>query len=53
MAFNISERFAMATDPPYERSRFMLLAGISAAELAHRLCFSWDHAARRRALRVA
>jgi peptidoglycan/xylan/chitin deacetylase (PgdA/CDA1 family) len=40
-AFTTRERFAAASEPPLERSRFVVLAGLGAAELAHRLCYSW------------
>ena len=33
--------FSGPEDPPLERSRFPMRSGISAAELAHRLCHSW------------
>jgi peptidoglycan/xylan/chitin deacetylase (PgdA/CDA1 family) len=33
--------FARPGEAPLERSRFLLLAGTSAAELAHRLSYSW------------
>lgn len=41
IAFNTRSRFALDSEPPLERSRFIVLAGMSAAELAHRLCSSW------------
>jgi len=40
-AFTTGERFAHATEPPLERSRFLLLDNASDAELAHRLTYSW------------
>jgi hypothetical protein len=39
--FTTREGFAVPSEPPLERSRFLMLAGVSAAELAHRLCYSW------------
>ena len=33
--------FAAPGEPPLERSRFLMLAGVSGAELAHRLSYSW------------
>jgi peptidoglycan/xylan/chitin deacetylase (PgdA/CDA1 family) len=41
MAFTTRNGFATPGEDPLERSRFLILAGISAAELAHRLCYSW------------
>jgi peptidoglycan/xylan/chitin deacetylase (PgdA/CDA1 family) len=52
IAFNTTARFAAASESPYERSRFMLFSGTSAAELAHRLCFSWHHINGRQPLRA-
>jgi peptidoglycan/xylan/chitin deacetylase (PgdA/CDA1 family) len=40
-AFTTRPAFASAGEPPLERSRFLMLAGISPAELAHRLSYSW------------
>ncbi|MFQ5668581.1 MAG: polysaccharide deacetylase family protein [Candidatus Binatia bacterium] len=39
--FTARHGFARPEEPDLERSRFFMLAGISAAELAHRLCESW------------
>lgn len=39
--FTTRSGFALPGEPPLERSRFLMLAGISAAELAHRLAYSW------------
>jgi len=39
--FTTGERFATADEAALERSRFVMLTGISAAELAHRLAYSW------------
>jgi peptidoglycan/xylan/chitin deacetylase (PgdA/CDA1 family) len=33
--------FATSSEPPLEHSRFLLLRGVSAAELGHRLSYSW------------
>jgi peptidoglycan/xylan/chitin deacetylase (PgdA/CDA1 family) len=33
--------FATSSEPPLERSRFLVLRGVSAAELGHRLAYSW------------
>ncbi len=41
MAFTTSEGFARPGESPLERSRFVMLAGVSAPELAHRLTYSW------------
>lgn len=41
IAFTTRHGFATPYEPPMERSRFMMVAGLSAAELAHRLCYSW------------
>jgi peptidoglycan/xylan/chitin deacetylase (PgdA/CDA1 family) len=40
-AFTSRHGFAASSEPPLERSRLLMLAGISAAELAHRLSYSW------------
>ena len=40
-AFTLRPSFAMATEPALERSRFLIVAEVSAAELAHRLAFAW------------
>lgn len=41
--FAFSTRYGFATpgEPPLERSRFVMVAGVSAAELGHRLAYSW------------
>lgn len=41
LAFTTNNGFAVSTENPLELPRFMMLAGISAAELAHRICYSW------------
>lgn len=41
-AFTTRHGFALPGEPPLERSRFLMTAGIGAAELAHRLCYSWQ-----------
>jgi len=41
MAFTTRPVFAGADEPALERSRFLLLDDTSAAELAHRLTYSW------------
>jgi len=40
-AFTTRGAFARADEPPLERSRFIVLASVSAAELAHRIVYSW------------
>jgi peptidoglycan/xylan/chitin deacetylase (PgdA/CDA1 family) len=40
-AFTTRGAFARAEEPPLERSRFIVLASVSAAELAHRIVYSW------------
>lgn len=40
-AFTTRTGFATSREEPLEYSRFLMLAGVSAAELAHRLCYSW------------
>jgi len=39
--FTTRPAFAGPGEPPLERSRFLMLAGVSPAELAHRLYYSW------------
>jgi len=41
--FGFTTRYGFATpdEPPLERSRFVMVAGVSAAELGHRLAYSW------------
>ena len=41
MAFTTHPSFAKADEPAFERSRFFMLSDTSAAELAHRLAYSW------------
>lgn len=41
VAFTTRSAFAAAAEQRLERSRFMMLGGVSAAELAHRLTYSW------------
>ncbi len=41
-AFTTEEAFSRAGEPALERSRFVMLDTVSAAELAHRLAFSWS-----------
>lgn len=40
-AFTTRHGFSIPDESPFERSRWFMLAGASAAELAHRLCYSW------------
>ena len=40
-AFTTRQGFATPGERPLERSRFLMVAGLSEAELAYRLCFSW------------
>jgi peptidoglycan/xylan/chitin deacetylase (PgdA/CDA1 family) len=39
--FTMRPGFATAGEPPLERSRFMVVAEVLAAELAHRLAYAW------------
>jgi peptidoglycan/xylan/chitin deacetylase (PgdA/CDA1 family) len=41
-AFTTRNGFAGPDEPPLERSRFLMVAGITGEELAHRLCYSWQ-----------
>lgn len=41
LAFTTNYGFATQEESRLELSRFMMLAGISQAELAHRICYSW------------
>lgn len=41
VAFTTRPGFARADTPALELPRFLMLSDVSAAELAHRLCFSW------------
>jgi hypothetical protein len=40
-AFTTKPDFARAHEPALERSRFVILAAVSAAELAHRMTYAW------------
>lgn len=40
-AFTTGSGFATSGQPMFERTRFLMLADVSAPELAHRLCYSW------------
>jgi peptidoglycan/xylan/chitin deacetylase (PgdA/CDA1 family) len=40
-AFTTGPGFARSDEPAFERSRFLMLAGLRPAELAHRLAYSW------------
>jgi len=40
-AFTMRSSFAMPDEPPFERSRFMIVADVMASELAHRLAYAW------------
>ena len=39
--FNTRSGFARPDEPPLERSRFVVLAAVTAAELAHRIAYAW------------
>jgi peptidoglycan/xylan/chitin deacetylase (PgdA/CDA1 family) len=39
--FTTRNDFARQTEPPLERSRFVVLASVTAAELAHRMAYAW------------
>ena len=39
--FTTRNDFARATEPALERSRFVVLAAVTAAELAHRITYAW------------
>jgi peptidoglycan/xylan/chitin deacetylase (PgdA/CDA1 family) len=41
LGFSTRNSFASAEEPDLELSRFVILAGVSQAELAHRLTYSW------------
>jgi peptidoglycan/xylan/chitin deacetylase (PgdA/CDA1 family) len=45
VAFTTHAGFAGSGEPALEQSRFMMLAGVSQAELAHRLTYSWRRVA--------
>jgi peptidoglycan/xylan/chitin deacetylase (PgdA/CDA1 family) len=40
-AFTTRTGYATAGEPPFERSRFLVLAEVSAPEFAHRITYSW------------
>ncbi len=40
-AFTTKPDFARPSEPALERSRFVMLAAVSAAELAHRMAYAW------------
>lgn len=40
-AFTMQQSFARAGEPPLERSRFLVVAAVTDAELAHRLAYTW------------
>jgi peptidoglycan/xylan/chitin deacetylase (PgdA/CDA1 family) len=40
-AFTTRNDFARTTEPALERSRFVVLAAVTAAELAHRIAYAW------------
>lgn len=40
-AFTTRPGFAVADEPPLERSRFLMLSEVSGPELAHRIAYSW------------
>jgi peptidoglycan/xylan/chitin deacetylase (PgdA/CDA1 family) len=41
-AFSTRPEFARPSDQPLEYPRFLVLASVSATELTHRLCYSWQ-----------
>ena len=41
IAFTMRPAFALPTEPAFERSRFLIVAEVSAPELAHRMAVSW------------
>ena len=41
VSFTMRPSFALPDEPPFERSRFLVLAEVSAAELAHRMAHAW------------
>ena len=41
-AFTMRPSFASGTEPAFERSRFLIVSEVTAAELAHRLAFGWQ-----------
>jgi hypothetical protein len=40
--FTTRNDFARPAEPPLERSRFVVLGAVSAAELAHRITYTWS-----------
>jgi len=40
-AFTMRSTFARPAEPAFERSRFLVLAEVTAAELAHRMAYAW------------
>ncbi len=40
-AFTTVARFAAPSEPPLERSRFLIVSEVTAAELLHRLAYTW------------
>jgi peptidoglycan/xylan/chitin deacetylase (PgdA/CDA1 family) len=40
-AFTMRPSFARSTEPPLERSRFLIIDEVTDAELAHRLAYTW------------
>lgn len=40
-AFTMRPSFARSSEPPLERSRFLIVDAVSDAELAHRLAYTW------------
>lgn len=40
-AFTTRPSFARATEPPLERSRFLMLSEVTPSELAHRIAYAW------------
>jgi peptidoglycan/xylan/chitin deacetylase (PgdA/CDA1 family) len=41
-AFTMRSAFARAAEPRFERSRFLVVAEVTAAELAHRMAYAWS-----------
>jgi peptidoglycan/xylan/chitin deacetylase (PgdA/CDA1 family) len=41
VSFNVRPSFALPDEPRFERSRFLIVAEVTAAELAHRLAHAW------------
>lgn len=42
IAFTTRPAFATPGEPPFERSRFLVVAEVTPPELAHRLAYAWD-----------